>query len=166
MRLLEILRSILLTGSEEVRFFGRIAAYALVVGTVYWFLAYEMAGTVLLLGFGVCALFASLVLGHGARDVGATAGGADPERPFGDESGRLPAPGLAPLGLGFGLAMAALGIAFGPWLVLAGLVLVGWAGLGWLRAAMAEHAALASRRGSGTEEAEGTSLDHGRDDKP
>ncbi len=164
MRLVEILRLILLTGPEEVRFFGRIAAYALAVGIIYWFLAYEMAGTALLLGFGVCALFASLVLGHGARDVGTTAGGADPERPFGDESGRLPAPGLAPFGLGFGLSMAALGIAFGPWLVLAGSVLVGWAGLGWLRAAMAEHAALAGRRDDGTEGAEWASADHGPDD--
>lgn len=150
MRLIEIARAILLSGPEEVRFFGRIALYALVVGVVYWFLTYETAGTVLLVGFGLCALFASLVLGHGARGVGAGAGRpvggrlpteTDPERPFVDESGRLPAPGLAPLGMGFGLAMAALGIAFGPWLVLAGLVLVAWAGLGWLRSVMAEHEA-------------------------
>lgn len=154
MRLIGIVRSILWSGPEEVRFFGRIALYALVVGVVYWFLTYETAGTILLIGFGLCALFASLVLGHGTRGVAEqrsrgpaaspAAGGPDPERPLVDESGRLPAPGLAPLGMGFGLAMAALGIAFGPWLVLAGLVLVAWAGWGWLRAAMAEHAAVAA----------------------
>lgn len=152
MRLLEILRTLLVTGPEEVRFFARIAVYALVVGIVYWFLTYETAGTVLLIGFGLCALFAGLILGHGTRGVassriGSSAGpaaGGDPERPLLDESGRLPAPGLAPLGMGFGLAMAALGVAFGPWLILAGLVLVAWAGWGWLRSAMAEHAAVAA----------------------
>lgn len=157
MRLLEIVRTLLLTGPEEVRFFARIAVYALAVGVVYWFLAYEAAGTVLLIGFGLCALFASLVLGHGTR--GATgqgvgpsarpaAGGPDAERPLLDESGRLPVPGLSPLGMGFGLAVAALGIAFGPWLILAGLVLVVWAGLSWLRSAMAEHAAVATEDAS------------------
>jgi hypothetical protein len=150
-RIVEIARTILLTGPEEVRFFGRIAVYAIGVGLVYWFLTYETAGTVLLIGFGICALFASLVLGHGTRTVtragpgpGRPGAGIDPERPLVDESGRLPAPGLSPLGMGVGLAMAALGIAFGPWLILAGLVLVGWAGWGWLEAAMAEHAALAA----------------------
>ncbi|HWP62576.1 MAG TPA: hypothetical protein VNO86_03815 [Candidatus Binatia bacterium] len=176
MRLVEIARAILLSGPEEVRFFGRIALYALVVGVVYWFLTYETAGTVLLVGFGLCALFASLVLGHGARGVGAGAGrpvgaGAgravgerpptetDPERPFVDESGRLPAPGLAPFGMGVGLAMAALGIAFGPWLVLAGLVLVAWAGLGWLRSAMAEHEAAVRDVGGGERAASGPAPD-------
>ena len=172
MRLVEIARTILVTGPEEVRFFARIALYALSVGIVYWFLSYETAGTVLLVGLGFCALFASLILGHGAREaVRSGAGGAagradglDPERPFVDESGRLPAPGLAPLGMGFGLAMAALGVAFGPWLILAGLVLVGWAGLGWLRAAMAEHAATAADQvatGEGTATGEHASPDHG-----
>ncbi len=185
MRLVEIVRSILLSGPEEVRFFGRIALYALVVGVVYWFLTYETAGTVLLVGFGLCALFASLVLGHGAREVppsgrtpAVAPGAPDPERPFGDETGRLPAPGLAPLGMGFGLAMAALGIAFGPWLIVAGLVLVVWAGLGWLRSAMAEHEATLGGRDhgrltpgqvpdappmGGTAAGHGASPDHGSD---
>jgi len=150
-RIVEIVRTLLLTGPEEVRFFGRIAVYAIGVGFVYWLLAYESAGTVLLIGFGICALFASLVLGHGTRAVARARPGAggpatrvDPERPLVDESGRLPAPGLSPLGMGIGMAMAALGIAFGPWLIVAGLVLVAWAGWGWLRGAMAEHAALAA----------------------
>lgn len=155
MRPLEILRTLLVSGPEEVRFFARIAVYALGVGIVYWFLSYETAGTVLLIGFGLCALFASLVLGHGAREVSSgrqvgmvAPATLDPERPFIDETGRLPAPGLAPLGMGFGVAVAALGIAFGPWLVLAGLVLVAWAGWGWLRSAMAEHAAVVAEDAS------------------
>lgn len=184
MKVIEIARTILVSGPEEVRFFGRIAVYGLSVGIVYWFVSYETAGTVLLVGFGLCALFASLILGHGARgsvrtgEVAGRAGGPDPERPFADESGRLPAPGLAPLGMGFGLAMAALGIAFGPWLILAGLVLVGWSGLGWLQAAMAEHAATAAEQpavgretatgeptgtGEGTAPGERASPNHGSD---
>jgi hypothetical protein len=37
---------------EEVLVFARPAAFGLIVGAVYWFVSYERAGTVLLLGFG------------------------------------------------------------------------------------------------------------------
>ena len=32
--------------ADEVRLFGRLSLYALVVGTIYWFVSYEVAGTV------------------------------------------------------------------------------------------------------------------------
>ncbi len=52
--------------SEEVLFFARIAAFGLIVGAVYWFVAYEPAGTVMLLGFGVAS---SVAVGHPLVEV-------------------------------------------------------------------------------------------------
>ncbi|HXG40643.1 MAG TPA: hypothetical protein VNJ28_06840, partial [Candidatus Limnocylindrales bacterium] len=40
---------------EETRLFVRLAAYGLGIGLIYWFVSYETAGTVLLVGFGLGA---------------------------------------------------------------------------------------------------------------
>ena len=105
--------------ADEVRLFGRLSAYALVVGTIYWFVSYELAGTVLLLGFGLATGLAFIILfrrdrkvraaraaGAPIRDDGA---GPGPDGPFGDESGPVPTRSAAPLVVGFGIAVIALG---------------------------------------------------------
>ena len=43
-----------------------------------------------------------------------------PDGPFGDESGPVPTRSAAPLVVGFGVAVIALGGAFGPWFVITG----------------------------------------------
>ena len=73
---------------EEVSFFARSAAFALVIATIYWFVSYEPAGTTLLAFFGVASSLAAIVLFRAwRRSVGSVTPGA--ERPFADESGRI-----------------------------------------------------------------------------
>ena len=38
---------------EEIRFFGRSTLFGIGIAIVYWFVIYEVAGTVLLLAFGI-----------------------------------------------------------------------------------------------------------------
>ena len=134
--------------ADEVKLFGRLSLYALVVGTVYWFVSYEFVGTVMLLGFGLATGLAFIILFRRDRKVRATraAGGsmADavsgprPDGPFGDESGPVPSRSAAPLIVGFGIAVIALGAAFGPWFAITGLVPVLIGAADWLRAANRE----------------------------
>ncbi len=137
--------------ADEVRLFGRLSAYALVVGTIYWFVSYELAGTVLLLGFGLATGLAFIILfrrdrkvrgGGPARAARAPIAGdgvgRGPDGPFGDESGPVPTRSAAPLVVGFGVAVMALGGAFGPWFVITGLVPVLIGASDWLRAANRE----------------------------
>ena len=126
---------------EEVRYFGRISAYALVVGVAYWFLSYEAAGTMLLIGFGLATGAGFLVLRSGARHAqGADAAddaAGQPDGPFADESGPVPTRSGAPLAVGFGVAAVALAGAFGPWFIIAGAVPLLLGAADWLRSA--EH---------------------------
>ncbi len=129
--------------SAEVGFFGRLSAYALVVGVVYWLLSYETAGTVLLLGFGFSTGLAFLVLRggeHAGRGPNATRDDVPgrPDGPFGDESGPVPGRSVAPLAVGFGVAVIALGGAFGPWFVIVGVLPLLIGAVDWLRAANRE----------------------------
>ncbi len=133
---------------EEVRFFGRLSLFALAAGLIYWFLSYESAGTVLLLGFGVATGVAFLVLRGGQRRPaphaagGASDGDAEadtgPDGPFGDESAPVPTRSSAPLAVGFGLAVVVLAGAFGPWFVIVGAVPLLGGAVDWLRAANRE----------------------------
>lgn len=124
---------------EEVSFFGRSAVFALVLAGVYWFVSYEWAGTVLLFVFGLGSVLATLLLGRSVpgRDADAHAA-VRPDGPFGDESGPIPNPTLAPIVFGIGLAIAALGLAFGPWLLLAAVMPLVLGATSWLGAANAE----------------------------
>jgi len=134
--------------ADEVKLFGRLSLYALVVGTIYWFVSYELAGTVLLLGFGLATGLAFIVLFRRDRKVRAARAAAGPatdpddaarpDGPFGDESGPVPTRSAAPLIVGFGVAVIALGGAFGPWFAITGLVPVLIGAADWLRAANRE----------------------------
>ena len=138
---------------EEVRFFARSAIFGLVVGVVYWFLSYEAAGTILLLGFGIAGTFLALEVRResGVRP-GAASGvrgliplaGADEPNPFSGEGGWLPGPTAAPLATASGLALALLAIVFGPAMLVAavGPLLVGTAL--WVRAVVREWRAVDS----------------------
>ena len=113
---------------EEAVFFGRSGIFGLVLAVAYWFVSYEVAGTVLLAGFGLATGAAFLVLGRAARgrDVGEAAA------PFEDEGGRVPLRSFAPLWVGVGLAVMSLAMAFGVWVVLAGVVPLALGAGAWL----------------------------------
>ena len=122
--------------TDEAKLFGRMAAFGIVVGSGYWFLTYEQAGTILLMAFGGASLIAAIAVfagsrrGHSETAGLATAGDAASEP--------LPAPGWAPLGIGAGLGAVAVGAAFGPWLMIAGVLVAIVGGLTWLGAAIRE----------------------------
>ena len=130
--------------SDEAVLFGRLAIFGLVVGVVYWFLTYETAGTVLLVGFGVASAVASVALwrtpSRSALDAGLPHGVVSD----GSRDERIPAPAFAPLIVAAGVAITGLGLALGPLILPAGVV-VGIIGARyWLEAAIAEAEATAS----------------------
>jgi hypothetical protein len=128
---------------EEVALFVRSAIYGFAIGGIYWFLTYENAGSILLVGMGLATVVVALVLWLGLdrrmRSPGAS--GKTPDRPFMDEAGRIPQPSIAPIALAFGTAVAVLGLVFTPALVITGLILALIAAREWLRSAVAESAA-------------------------
>jgi hypothetical protein len=141
---------------QEVRFFVLLSVFGIVVGVIYWFVAYESAGTVLLLGFGAATglIALRLAIDPASRLVRerARAAAADPipagegtgsgtggvDRPFLDETGRLPDETIAPFAVGAGLAIAATGLIFGPAPVIVGLLPFAWGAWAWLSGARAE----------------------------
>jgi hypothetical protein len=141
---------------QEVRFFLLLSAFGIIVGAIYWFVSYESAGTVLLLGFGAATglIGLRLALDPASRLVrersraraadtipageGTGAGTGDVDRPFLDETGRLPDETIAPFAVGFGVAIAATGLIFGPAPVIVGLLPLAWGAWAWLSGARAE----------------------------
>ncbi len=157
--------------AQETRVFLFMAVFGVVVAAIYWFVSYEAAGTAMLGGFGLATGVIGLRLavdpaskrlrearsrervlgGHGGRggsgppevpekDVpGGGEGGVD--RPFLDESGRLPDETIAPFAVGIGLAVAATGLIFGPAPLIVGVLPLAWGAWAWLTAAGEEHVA-------------------------
>ena len=127
--------------SDEVRLFGRMATFGLVVGVGYWLLTGERAGTVLLVAFGAASSLAAVALFAGSRRSRRTKraeGADDPEADESEAVEPLPEPGWAPLVIAAGIGGLALGGAFGPWLTIAGLLVAVLGGWAWLTAAMRE----------------------------
>ncbi len=129
---------------EEVRYFGRLSLFALIVGVIYWLVSSDPAGTVMLIGFGVATGAGFTLLRSGARRPPLEGpdedGSSEPDGPFGDESGPLPTRSAAPLAVGFGVAVIGMAGAFGPWFALAGAVPLLLGAADWLRAASRELA--------------------------
>ncbi len=126
---------------EEVGFFLRSFAFAAVIGIAYWLLTYEVAGSALLVAFAIAvgglAVYLIRALPR-AGDADNADRATDPavvpqvEGPFGDPNGRLPGPSGAPLVIGLGVAVVALGLVFTPALMLVGAALAVAGGRDWL----------------------------------
>jgi hypothetical protein len=144
------------TAPAEARFFLFVGGFGLLLGAIYWVVSYELAGTVLLGGFGLGAglLGVRLRIERPAASPPAEPSPAEPtaglpevdtpggpETPFRDESGRLPGETLAPMALGLGVALALTAVVFGPWLLVAGIVPFAWGAWTWLAGARDELAA-------------------------
>jgi uncharacterized membrane protein YfcA len=124
---------------DEVRLFGRMAIFGLVLGVAYWFLTYEVAGSVMLATFGfACAIVTiAMLLGDRAGRRRQRAGDAA-DGTMGREAEPVAAPGWAPLGIGLGLGAVALGATFGPWLMIVGVLVAVRSGKSWLDATIDE----------------------------
>jgi len=117
---------------------------------VYWFVSYEAAGTLLLIGFAVASGIIGLLLasaGSGWRDRSRASERRDPDRPLLDERGRIPSPTLAPFAVGVGASIALLSVVFGPAPLLVGILPFAWGAADWLRRASAELEAQEPRPG-------------------
>ena len=142
---------------QETRFFLLIFGWAGALGVIYWFVSREVAGTILLAGLALASGLISVWLIRARRQSkrraksetgvpdlapdrtdtsGGGTGGVD--RPFLDESGRLPDPTLAPFAVGLGIALAVLGPVFGVAPVAVGAVSFLWGASMWLSAARDE----------------------------
>ena len=129
--------------SDEAKVFARMSIFGIVVGGAYWFLTYEVAGTVLLLGFGLAAglaTVANFVRSRRARaDITMTGDEVAEGVSLPPEAAEpFPEPGWAPLIISLGVGGLALGAAFGPWLTIAGLLVAIAGGASWLSAAIRE----------------------------
>jgi hypothetical protein len=133
---------------EEIRFFGRLAVYGVAITAAYWFVSYDVLGTVLQGAFALAATFGGTAIYAGLRRTrriepgawrptrwlplspeGAGAGATD------DDPALLPQSSLAPLQVGVGFGLMALGLVYGPWLVALGAAPVIVGGLAWAREA-------------------------------
>ena len=137
---------------EEVRLWLRTAGFGLAIAVIYWFVSYEIAGTLLLVGFGIGGAFLAVLMAMALRRGGHRIDGRpwtwlglaaeDSANVLTDEEARMPAGSYAPIVLGLGISIAALGLVYGPWLVVAAIPLVLAGGRIWFREASAEHGAV------------------------
>jgi hypothetical protein len=143
-----------LLGPTETRTFLLVAGWAFLLAAIYWFVAYEPVGTLLLVGLGAATAAVAVRLMASTRRSTPDAATGGPEgsegtgepdpgrptadRPFLDEVRRLPSPSLAPFLVGLGIAVAATGFIFGLAPVAVGLLPILVGGLSWLRSVGAE----------------------------
>ncbi len=142
--------------AEELRFFLRTALYSAILGLIYWFVSYEVAGSVLLAFVAFSALsFVGVVGGfvHQARDeivpaqasgLGRVGGafirllgfeehaGASNSEPLAAGLDPLPVGSWWPLVAGVTASFLLLGLVYGPWLLLPGIVLAAATVWGWV----------------------------------
>lgn len=142
--------------AEELRFFLRAAIYAAVISAVYWFASYDpvrdtydWAGTALLVAstlaltavVALLAAFARRALrgrpGSALAVLGrwlllTDPGGEAQEQPLATGLEPLPASSVWPLLAAAAATLIALGLVFGPWLWLPGVVLLAWSAWGWV----------------------------------
>lgn len=137
---------------EEMRFLLRAGAYGLGISAIYYIVSGEIAGTILMFGFGLASLALLAVLWWERRRRGRRLTGPpwrwallpppDENGGLTDERAVMPAASLAPLTLAFGAALAALGLVFGPWLLAAATVPVIVGLRDWVRDAGREYRAM------------------------
>jgi hypothetical protein len=138
--------------AEELRFFLRTGLYALVISIVYWFLSYEVAGTLLLvfLVVGSAIFVVSMIvtvkgaryfsvdapLGWIGRVVVGLVGFDRPHRPGPQplelEEDPLPEASIWPICAAGAAVLVAMGLIFGAWFWIPGValgctVVGGWA---------------------------------------
>jgi hypothetical protein len=153
----------MLNTSQETRVFLLMAAFGLGVAAIYWYVSHEAAGTILLAGFGLATGLIAVLLAASdptsrrpASDGGGVLGDADTtvggtrgaDRPFADETGRLPDATVAPFAVGAGVALAATGLIFGLAPVIVGALPLGWGAWQWLTSAGDELIATEEEEGA------------------
>ena len=136
--------------SEEVRFFLRTALYTGLIASIYWFVSYEWAGTVMLAFLFGSAIFFVVVVSALVRSarpsVAAERGPArllhalvgfeddpkvEPQAPLEIEDDVFPTRSIWPLVFAIAAALLGMGLIYGPWLWIPGAGLLITSGLAW-----------------------------------
>jgi hypothetical protein len=118
------------------RLFAVIAVFGLGLGTFYYWLTQEWAGSVLLWSLGV---FPLIVLGYAWRRGYLSAAlpeddaGDSPEAEAGSEVGAFPEASAWPLWIVLGVIVTGAALVYGLILLPAGLAILGWAIVGFTR---------------------------------
>jgi len=107
------------------RVFGAIGAFTAFIGVVYWGLAYEPAGIVLLVLAGVLGIWCGVYFWLHARQLDAW-GGPTHEPVGGDHTAAqwLPHASIWPLGIGVGLTLVFNGLLIGVWFLIPGAIVM------------------------------------------
>ena len=111
-------------------------AFGAISGTIYWFVTYEPAGTLLLWSFSLMPLIvAGFLVFHGGIRARTLEDDPDasPERAAGQELGTFPAASAWPLVLVLGSITAAASLVYGLLLLPVGLAVIALAVLGLMR---------------------------------
>jgi Cytochrome c oxidase subunit IV len=119
----------------SIGFWAYVAAFGYVLGAIYWFVAYEPAGTAMLLFMGLCGTVIAGYLFWKARN--AKLPEDDPKGEFadaGDEPiGHFSSGSLWPILMGLGIATGVEGFIYGRWLLIVGGLLFVWATVGLMQ---------------------------------
>lgn len=127
--------------AEEVRFFVRIALFTIVIGTIYWFMSYEEAGTVFFAGIVASATTFALVIAwrvraarQGGRGLKSLLGFEDAgeDRPLNLDEDTFPSASMWPAALSLALMLIGVGLIYGAWLWVPGVAIALSATWGWL----------------------------------
>lgn len=116
----------------EPRFLIGAGLFGAAVGVVYWFLAYEQAGTAMLLcmGLGSSLVGVYLLWKMGRLRRLEDDSEAEIADGAGEAVGRFSAGSIWPLVMGLALVFATQGLVFGLWLSVFGVTLFVWATVG------------------------------------
>jgi hypothetical protein len=101
------------------------AGFSGVIGTIYWFVAYEIAGTIFLAAMAAALLFTAGFVALSARGPLSAQDRADavPAESSGEQIGPFPRASIWPVFLGAGSLLLVVGLIYGVWLlVLGGLI--------------------------------------------
>jgi hypothetical protein len=112
-----------------VRILVGTAAFGLVVGTIYWFISHEAAGTSLLLGLGIAPLILAVHAERDRREAGAGRAALPEDRPdarpedaAGQDLGSFPAESVWPIAFAGASVLVLGGIVYGPALLVVGVL--------------------------------------------
>ncbi len=119
-----------------VRILVGTAAFGLVVGTIYWFISYEAAGTTLLLALGIAPLILAVYVERDRRDkptLPEDLPDARPQDAAGENVGSFPAESVWPIVLAGASVLVLGGVVYGLALLVVGLLVGTVAVMGLMR---------------------------------
>jgi hypothetical protein len=119
----------------SVRFLVFAGVFGIGIGIVYWFRAYEPAGTTLLILMGVAPMIMAYVIWRRTR--GTTLPEDQSEISYaedaGDQLGHFSTGSLWPFVMAGGVLLGLEGFIYGVWLLVSGLLIFTWATIGLMQ---------------------------------